>query len=134
MSTLQTNVENIRANGGNNLGYLNNAYLADKFANYASRNSLGNQIDIMEIANAPLREYIFHAMSYKYRNQLYQFFHQGSLLDMLGIFGAVQTTTMAHRIGHFVADRFSTAFKATAPCLFSPIKSFQCSQQILLGT
>ena len=115
MSTLQTNVENIRANGGNNLGYLNNAYLADKFANYASRNSLGNQIDIMEIANAPLREYIFHAMSYKYRNQLYQFFHQGSLLDMLGIFGAVQTTTMAHRIGHFVADRFSTAFKATAP-------------------
>ena len=49
--------------------------LADKFANYASTNSLGNQIDIMEIANAPLREYIVHAMSYKYRNQLYQFFH-----------------------------------------------------------
>lgn len=115
MSTLQANAQNIKTNGNNNLGYLDGAYLADKFANYASTNSLGNQIDIMEIANAPLREYILHAMSYKYRNQLYQFFNQGSLLEILGLFGAVQSTTMAHRIGHFVADRFSTAFKATAP-------------------
>ena len=79
MSTLNTNLQGLRDNGNNMLGYLDSAYVADKFANYASQNSLGNQIDILNINNVELREYILHGMSYKYRNQLNQFFTNNSI-------------------------------------------------------
>lgn len=114
MSTLNTNLQGLKDNGNNMLGYLDSAYVADKFANYASQNSLGNQIDILNINNVELREYILHGMSYKYRNQLNQFFTNNSILDILGMFGAVRNTTQAFKVGHFIGKKFSTVFKGTA--------------------
>lgn len=115
MSTLQQNMQAVKDDATNRLGFLDGKYLEDKFSQYASANSLGNQINILGIGDVELRTYLEYAISYKYRNQLHQYFHTGSLLEMLSMFGAVSSSTQAHRVGHFVARQFSTSFKATAP-------------------
>lgn len=113
MATLATNTAALQSQANNMRGYLNNDVLTSKLDNYISRNGVTDIINLYNVDDAELRLMLEHATSYKYRNQLYNVFNQGTLIDMFRMFGAVRKTTMAHRVGHFIAKRFSTQFKAT---------------------
>jgi hypothetical protein len=115
MSTLQINAQGIKDNASNKLGFLDGKYLEDKFTQYVRENGVGEQLNLLGVNDTELRSYLEYAISHKYRNQLHQYFHSESLIELLSMFGAVKSTTMAHRVGHFISKQFSTSFKATAP-------------------